>query len=347
VPSFAIDLTAYRPQSEGYGSPFGRRAVPQAEESSPGAGIRLNTDDDDGNGLADATDVSVANENDLVELSLQVAPVPVPAGWEYVVVRSTAAAKVWLDPGKAFPVLDTNDEQVLTLSSPTTSLWVESVLPAAATIQVVARPAGGGPGVASDEVRFYPFTSVVIALGGENQSPSDPPNSGHGIFNVALNLYTMGYDVHMYDEDDVGSSGAGPAYDEVVRAVSRRGIGIVSVFGYSHGGGSTYDLAERLAANAGAIGSFTVPYTAYIDAIENDSDIDIESERRLPPGTQYHVNYYQRNDLFIRGNSVPGANVDVNVNATPWGGGLEHTGIDDHANVRSGVQDPLVARVAR
>ena len=90
-----------------------------------------------------------------------------------------------------------------------------------------------------------------------------------------------------------------------------------------------------------------MPYTAYIDGIENDSDIDLDSERRLPPGTQYHVNYYQRNDFLIRGNSVAGANVDVNVTSTPWGSGLVHTSIDDHVNVRSGVQDPLVQRVAK
>jgi hypothetical protein len=150
----------------------------------------------------------------------------------------------------------------------------------------------------------------------------------------------------MYDEDDVGSSGSGPAYDEVVRAVQRRGIGIVSIYGYSHGGGSTHDLAERLNNNRGSIGTFTIPYTAYVDAIENDSDIDIQSETRLPPSTGYHVNYYQRNDVFIKGNSVPGANVNVNVNNEPWGGGLDHGACDDHPNVRAGVLDALVLRVS-
>jgi hypothetical protein len=340
-------LTAYRPQTEGYGAPFQRRAVPDGQEETPGAGIRLNGDDDNGNGFADATDVAVANENDLIELTLQVDPAPAPAGWEYVLGRSGPSVKVWSQPTKSGSVLDTGDEQVVAFPSGTLTLWVEEVAAAPATIQLAARPVGGGPVVALDDVVFSPFTSVVIALGGENQGPSDPPDSNHGIFNIAVNLHAMGYDVHMYDEDVVGSSGAGQAYDEVVRAVSQRGIGIVSIFGYSHGGGSTHDLAERLANNAGSIGSFVVPYTAYIDAIENDSDIDLDAERRLPPGTQYHVNYYQRSDFLIRGNSVPGADVDVNVNSTPWGGSLVHTSIDDHTNVRSGVQDPLLLRVAR
>jgi len=344
-PSFAIDVTAYRPQTESYGAPFARRAVPDADEATLGAGIRLNTDDDDGNGLADATQVGVSGENDLIELAVQLSPGVAPAGWEYAIVRSGAQLRVWLDSAKAFPLLDASDDAVLVTGS--TSLWVESVAATSGTVQVVARPAAGGAAVASDEVLFYPFTSVVIALGGENQSPSDPPDPNHGMFNVARDLHAMGYDVHMYDEDDVSSSGAGRAYDEVVRAVAQRGIGVVSIFGYSHGGGSTYDLAERLAINAGSIGSFAIPYTAYVDAIENDSDIDIESERRRPIGSAYHVNYYQRADFFIRGNSVPGADVDVNVNATPWGAGVEHTGVDDLANVRSGVRDPLVLWVPR
>lgn len=346
-PEFQVDLTVYRPQTEAYGAPFQRRAVPEAQEHLPGAGIRLNGDDDNGNGLADVTESSVSGENDLIELRLQVSPAPAPTGWEYALVRSGPSVKAWYQSTKGVAALDGNDEVVLAFAAPSLTLWIEGVAASAATLQLVARPRGGGTAVAADEVGLAPFTSVVIALGGENQSPSDPPDSNHGIFNIAANLYAMGYDVHMYDEDVVSSSGAGQAYDEVVRAVSQRGIGIVSMIGYSHGGGSTHDLAERLANNAGSIGTFSVPYTAYIDGIENDSDIDLDAERRLPPGTQYHVNYYQRNDFFIRGNSVPGADLNLNVNSTPWGGSLQHTSVDDHPNVRSGVQDPLVARVAR
>jgi hypothetical protein len=37
----------------------------------------------------------------------------------------------------------------------------------------------------------------------------------------------------------------------------------------------------------------------------------------------------------------------VNVTSTAMGQRLVHTGIDDHVNVRSGVQDPLVLRVPK
>jgi hypothetical protein len=351
-PSFTIQLTAYRQRSENYGSPFQRLAVPDGSEVSPGAGIRMNGDDDNGNGTADRDDTgTVSGENDLVEVTLAVSPVTAPPGFEYVLVRGNTNIKVWNSDLKGVSVLTTGSEQMLTFDgSGTRTVWVENPSGGSATLELRARPIGGGATLASDTIQFYPFTSVIIALGGEGQGPSDPPDGNHGMFNIAKTLYTQGYDVHMYDEDDVSSSGAGPAYDEVVRAVQRRGIGIVSIFGYSHGGGSTYDLAERLDVNRASIGTFTMPYSAYVDAIENDSDIDIESERRRPRATGYHVNYYERNDFLIKGNSINsggGAEVDVNVNSTPWGGGLGHSEIDDHANVRSGVLDPLLLRVPR
>ena len=157
----------------------------------------------------------------------------------------------------------------------------------------------------------------------------------------------MGYDVHMYDEDDVGSSGAGPVYDEVVRAVQGRGIGVVAIFGYSHGGGSTHDLADRLNNNRGSIGTFSIDYTAYVDGIRNSSDIDISSETRLPPSTAYHVNYYQRHDILLRGNSVAGADVDVNVSTSRGAAASSTAASTTTSNVRNGVLLPLLAHIDR
>jgi cysteine-rich repeat protein len=348
IPAMTLAITAFRPQSESYGGPFQRRAVPAAENLVPGVGTRINGDDDNNNGIADHLDSSVSGENDLVELTLQATPSTAPPGFEYVLRRGNGAIKVWNGPGKGSPaVLDGNDETVIGVTGGTRTVWVERSSAGTTLLELLAQPAGGGSTVTGSSVQLFAFTSVIIALGGENQSPSDPPSSNHGMFNIASSLYGLGYDVHMYDEDDVSSSGAGAAYDEVVRAVSRRGIGIVSIFGYSHGGGSTHDLANRLNTNRASIGTFTFPYTAYVDGIRNSSDIDIASETRLPPSTAYHVNYYQRDDFFIRGNSVGGADVNVNVNSTPWGSSLDHGAIDDHVNVRDGVLQPLLVRVPR
>lgn len=336
----SLNATLYRPQSEYYGQPFQRRAVADAGEASVGGGVRINGDNDDGDGSADFVDAVVGNENDLVELVLQANVSPAPAGYEYVIRRTNPVFKVWQNASKGTAILGANDEQVVELGTGTISLWVEASAAGSGMIQLEARAVDGGPVLLADQVRVYTFTSIVMALGGEGQGTSDPPNSNYGTFNIALNLYQMGYDVHMYDEDDVGSDGGGPVYDEVVRAIQRRDVHAVAIFGYSHGGGSTYDLAERLNNNRAGIGTFTLPYSAYIDGIMNSSDIDIRSEDRLPPATQYHVNYYQRNDFFIKGDDVPGANVNINV-----GGGISHGEIDDQAGVRSGVQDALVAHV--
>ena len=347
VPAFVVDLTAYRALSDGYGNPLNRRAIPSAEENSPGAGIRINGDDDNNNSVPDRNDAGVSGENDLIELTVSANLDPAPPGFEYALVRSNSNLKVWSSGNKGSPILDANDELVLILGGGPATFWVENPNGGSGSLEIQARLAGGGTVVASDSIQFHPFTSVVIALGGESQSPSDPPSNNYGTFHIAVSLYELGYNVHMYDEDDVSSSGSGPAYNEAVRSVQGHGIGAISIYGYSHGGGATHDLAERLNNNRGSIGTFSIPYTAYIDGIENDSDIDLNAERRRPPTTGYHVNYYQRQDFFIRGNSVSGADVNINVNNEPWGGSIDHGEIDDNSNVRAGVLNPLLVHVNR
>jgi hypothetical protein len=184
----------------------------------------------------------------------------------------------------------------------------------------------------------------VIGLDGEFQTPTDPPGPvNEGIPEMAIELHSTGYDVHMYDEDAVAANGSGAVYNEIVDAIQKRGVTSVAMYGFSHGGGSIYDLANLLDANRASIGAFTIVYTAYIDGLENDSSADLNSEVRLPPTTAFHVNYYQRNlfSLGIWGNSVPGADIDVNVTQQPWGGGILHFTITLSPQVQAGLMDPL------
>ncbi|MED5262382.1 MAG: proprotein convertase P-domain-containing protein, partial [Myxococcota bacterium] len=90
----AITMTAFRPQSETYGNPLQRRFVAEADELSPGAGIRINGDDDDGNGTPDRDDASVAGENDLIEVELGVNQLT-PPNTEYVLRRTDSTLRVW------------------------------------------------------------------------------------------------------------------------------------------------------------------------------------------------------------------------------------------------------------
>jgi len=344
-----VSLTAHRPLTESYGNPLVRRAIPDHLEENPGAGIRINGDDDDGDLTADRVDNSVAGENDLIEVELGVNQVPPPAGTEYVLRRSNANIKVWSDATKGTAILGVADEAVLNLSSLVGSFWVENTDGGLASLEFEAREIAGGLVLSSDRIEFYPFTSLVIGLHGEFQFPTDPvygPNEG--ISYVTIDLHEDGYDAHMYEENDVASDGSGAVYDEIVNAVSNRGVTSVAIYGFSHGGGSLFDLTELLATNAGSIPPFEIPFTGYIDSIENDSDTDLDPEIRLPVGSTYHVNYYQSNWFWwIWGDSVPGSDVDVNVTNTGWGGGLSHISITTHANVQDGIRAPLILRVSR
>jgi hypothetical protein len=346
-----VEMTAHRPQSEAYGAPLQRRAIPDTEELSPGVGIRVNGDDDNVNGTPDAEDTSVANENDLIEVALSASmPIP-PDGLEYALVRTDGDLRVWNASTKVTEVLGASDSAVLSFASGPITVWVERLEVGTSDLALVVRRIYDESVVASDEVSLFAFSSVVIALGGEGQVPADPPlePENHGMFQVAIDLYELGYDVHMYDEDVVSASGAGAAFGEVASAVRDRAVSSVAVFGYSHGGGSTNDLARLLDQNRATIGSFSIDFTGYVDGIDNDSDIDVGTEEELPPSTAYHANYYQNPGcgfFSLCGGPIPGADFDLDVTTTPWGAGLGHFTIDDHPNVKTGVMDQLIQQVA-
>ena len=140
----------------------------------------------------------------------------------------------------------------------------------------------------------------------------------------------------------VEADGSGAVYDEIVNAIQNRSVTNLALYGFSHGAGSIYDLSERLEANRSSIGDFELLFTGYIDAIENDSDVDLDPEVRLPIGTQYHVNYYQSSIFWwIWGDSVPGADVDELVT------GVSHISITNDPVVQNGIHDPLVLLVPR
>ncbi len=366
------DLKAYRPQTEGpgYGGPFARTAVPFAVEENPGVGIRRNGDDDD-DGTADLnpTDTGIIGENDLIEVVLK-ALLASPDGIEYVLKRSNTNINVWDGRVKTSPILTSNDEASITPNSTDgeASIWVEwATMDSSqnrATLTLEVRTDTNDPRtddrlVFIDELKFYPFSSVVIALGGEGQIPADPPldSNNHGTFWTAIDEYRNGYDVHMYDEDVVAwSGGAGLAYDEIVAAIQDRGVTQVAIFGYSHGGGATYELANRIYRNTlpqsdsdrldDITSPFTMPYTAYVDAITQET---IGAENRRPPMTAFHVNLYQTNSIASGGLTGGPANGDDDFDVTTrqWGINLDHFTIDDEPNVRNWVKMRLEQKVAR
>ncbi len=160
----------------------------------------------------------------------------------------------------------------------------------------------------------------------------------------------------MYDEDLVIDDGSGAVYDEIVDAVQDRKVNQIAIFGYSHGGGSTYDLSELIETNKEEIGTFTIPFTAYTDGVENDSDTDMDQENHRPRLSGYHANYYQHGmliDAFLDGGPIdaPGADREIDVEqepeGDPWDPTATHFTVDNLAEVRGEIEERLQIEVNR
>ncbi len=341
---FSAGLTAYRPQHGSAYFPFAKTAVSDADEedATQGPGIRINNPGD--------SDPSA--EDDLIEIVVDAQP----AGASFVLARSSTALRVWTtrdrQAGTEIEFADgTTQALPITPGMTTLTLWVEWASSQHGTASLDVQLASGDTPL--DTLVFHTFRGIVIALGGEGQVPTLPVDGNHGTFLVAAVLYELGYDVHQYDEDVVSSNGTGAAYDEAVNAIMNRGVDTVTIFGYSHGGGSTYDLAERLDVDRTGIGPFDIVYTSYVDSVSNNSDIDVGQELRRPPSTAYHANHYQNgtiSDFWLDGGPVTNSNpspTGLNVETTAWGSGSTHFEVDDFAQVRTYVESTLLAEVVR
>ena len=335
-------LTAYRPQhGTGY-FPFARTPVAASDRRDDlrGPGIRINA----------PGDADPSGEDDLIEVIAVVSP----AGASVSLRRSDLALRVWLTRHKAAGseiafIGDVTGALPLGPADTTLTLWVEWASPTHGTADLQLESAVNG--AAADWIRFHTFRSIVLALGGENQTPSLPVDANAGTFVVGTALYQSGYDVHMHDEDDVSATGAGVVYDKAVEAVGFRGVDRIAIFGYSHGGGSTHDLASRLDLNRAGIGNFEIDFTSYVDGVGNSSDFDTSMETRRPPSTGVHANHYQRGtlaDFFLDGgpvvNSIPPP-TGLDVETTPWGAGATHFQVDDFIQVREFIEVNLMAEL--
>jgi len=299
-----------------------------------GPGIRFNGDNDDANLNRDYLDSGplAAADNDLVRVDVH------GTGTSFVVNWTSGVLNVWTSPTKTAPIA--NGGAV----AKDQSLWVEDISSNPAdlfpSLTLTVNEASTTT-TATDTVVFHRFQSVVIAIGGNSQDPTNFGDPQLGAFTMAGTLYDKGYDVHMYAHSQIQSNGQGAAYNEVKSAVLERNANYVAIYGYSWGGGATYELSAGLKNTPALAGKYQLQYTAYVDGIRHYS---LSSETRLPAGTQYHDNFYQRKDWLLRGNSVIGAN-NVNVTLTSWGKNLVHTTIDDNATLQNLLVTNLMTKV--
>lgn len=341
----AYGLTAYRPQHGRAYYPFARTAVPDSfeEDNDRGPGIRVNS--------AGEKDPA-GEEDDLIEVRVT----RPSANAAVVLERSDTNLSVWRTRTKrARTEIPFSQNRSIRLDSDSAfgqdtelTLWVEwtGVAPAFPALSLRARESD----VVADRIVFHAFTGLVVALGGESQVPGPDVDPDHGTYLVATALYKMGWDVFMRDEDEVTPDGSGPIYKEVVNAIQNRSVRQLAIFGYSHGGGSTYDLCNLLHVNRDNIGEFSISFTSYVDATRN-FDLDPFPEGRKPPATRFHANQYQTKrwpalqGIAVNGSEPPPGGLNVTTQA--WGREAHHSNIDDLHEVRSFIFNKLTARVSR
>jgi len=201
---------------------------------------------------------------------------------------------------------------------------------------------------------------MVIGLSGEQFGEAVVGDSGSyltsGLFRyTATNLYNEGYDSYYFNEDVVDSNqmstvaGSGPLFDLIRESVNSRLVSHLTIYGHSHGGGSTYDLAAYFNQQKTQFThNFQLDMTAYIDAIGQNS---ILAETRYPPPkTQYHVNYYEPGS-WLHGRPVNGA-TNINVDNVGWldptdGSLLRHGSIDDSPDLNADLQSKIETHTMR
>ena len=352
APQDGAGLTAYRPQhGTGY-FPFARTAVPEVfeEHRGLGPGIRVNG----------AGEVDPEGEDDLIEVVVG----RLSANTNFVLERSDPRLSVWRTREKReqteVSFANARSTHLAFGNAQQITLWVEwtGSAPAYPALSLLAVESED----VVDRIVFHAFQGLVVALGGEDQEP-DPVNMNEGTYRVATALYKLGWDVLMRDEDDVGPDGSGPVYDEIVNAIQNRSVRELAVFGYSHGAGSTFDLCELLDRHRRAIGTFSVSFTAYVDGTRNSSNWNLLAERRPPPASEFHANFYQQGLLpprdWPQGEPMvspqpPASGLDIktvvwglNIETVDWGKYATHYNIDDLAPVRDLILTELTAQVGR
>jgi hypothetical protein len=163
--------------------------------------------------------------------------------------------------------------------------------------------------------------------------------------------------------------GEGNALNEIANAINNRGVTKIALLGYSHGGGTVYNLSKRLyydGTNCIWYGdvitfsdiihnSYELIYTSYIDAIRNDKWSRMLPEINRPIDTSYHVNQYQQNTSYpILGDlngeaSSPLGDIDEDRSSwlDPDGNQLTHSTIDDSVQIKDVITNTFEEKVPR
>jgi hypothetical protein len=306
VKEFVFGFTPYTPETE-HIAPM---PIPEANWKENGVGIRRNGDYDDGKTSPDWTYGTASNkENDLIPLTIDITPLP---GIEYRLksTSSTPVVRLWESDLKGgYPLATYTDMGVLISNDITVYAEYISEGSAHETFILSAIATATGQEHFSEEIVFRPFDSVTCAFVGEFEQAGDPVQSP-GVNDWVITQLLNGYDVHVWDDghdwwqsDDCDEWGNGPALDEIANAINNQGVTQVALLGYSHGGGTVYNLSKRLFYDGSTCIWYEKPvtfpevihnpyqlvFTSYIDTIMNDRFTRADPEDRRPEDSLFHL----------------------------------------------------------
>jgi hypothetical protein len=349
VSVISFGLQPYTPQTK-YIAPM---PIPETNWKANGVGIRRNGDYDCSNilssnisdwGRSSAND----NEDDLIRLDINITPC---TGITYGLVStsSTTDIKFWSSEKKGYgdAIIPNENSGMMKLLTNSTTFYAESspYNTSSASYKLLAIDKNNKI-LFSEEITFRPFNSITIAFVGEFEQAGDPGVSP-GINNWGINQLLNGYDVYVWDDGhdvfnsntDCNKWGEGRSFDEVCNAINNRGVSNIAIIGYSHGGGSVYNLAWRMFYDGKTSdsnlywyppkkiqNSYNLVFTSYIDAVPNNSWIHGllgTSVTVRPKGSNYHLNQFQEN-------SIPnGCSIFTSNNEKNWTSvGLKHSNSD-------------------
>ena len=183
----------------------------------------------------------------------------------------------------------------------------EVTLALAATQNDLARPVS---------LKFIKSEVLIIGIAGHTQSLDAKSVTTHkikpssGTYQFYKQVVTQ-YNAMVFPKNpgnlgktntnEDGTGGSTLAVPFIPTQVNKHGVTTIGLYGYSHGGGTVYEVSQLLAAaqNNPRNNSFTLAWTAYVDAVDVRSGLDSRPELHLPVGINYHYTIYQSKDGFI------------------------------------------------
>ncbi|MBM9521249.1 hypothetical protein JWG39_15620 [Desulforhopalus vacuolatus] len=285
--------------------------------------------------------------------------------------RSDSSLHLYWDKYKINEFDFSNNEATISFNC---TLWAEwrGDVATNPTLSVRSNSSAAGP---DDTITFHPFDNIVVVISGEKQDPFKPitindsgevngPLDGdcYGLSQISYDLLQMGYDVHYVEEPDgVGyadlsttdntepgsTESLESVLNEIVDGINNRSVTKIGMIGYSHGGGSVYDLAKDLSdIDFGDTDKYKL-FTAYIDAVEQ-ARVTSMAETRRPIGSDYHLNLYENNQISPTeggpGEDTTQSGFERNVTLEEdWGTDLVHGTIDNSPEVEARVLKEITA----